>query len=152
MAGALSASLMTLLVMVVVLLPVVVLAMALSDDIADLGTLDRGAGARGPADAPSWLVSCRWSGLIAALLAAVAHNGERLMQELAKLSEPAQDFALGAGGTVGGVIDIALSVFLAFFLYLHGEALARRVSFMLERLSGERAPTCSNSPAARCMA
>ena len=138
---ALSASLMTLLVTVVMLLPVAVLAVAVSDDIADLGRSIGALVREGLPDAPSWLVSLPLIGPgLQRYWQQFAHNGERLMQELGKLSEPAQHFALGAGGTVGrGVIDIALSVFLAFFLYLHGEALARRVSFALERLSGERA-------------
>ncbi len=138
---ALSASLMTLLVTVVVLLPVVVLAVALSDDVAELG---RSAGklvSEGLPDAPAWLASLPLVGPgLLRYWQQFAHDGQRLMQELAKLAEPAQAFALDAGSVVGrGVIDIALSVFLAFFLYLHGEALARRVSYALERLSGERA-------------
>jgi len=38
-----------------------------------------------------------------------------------------------------GVLDIAISVFLAFFFFLHGEALARRLIVALKRLTGQRA-------------
>ncbi|MEN9905320.1 MAG: hypothetical protein RLZZ555_1885 [Pseudomonadota bacterium] len=138
---ALSASLMTLLVTVVVLLPMVVLAMALSGNISELGHSINSLVSEGLPDPPAWLASLPLVGhALLRYWEQFAHNGQRLMQELAKLAEPAQDFALDAGSLVGrGVIDIALSVFLAFFLYLHGEALARRVSYALERLSGERA-------------
>ena len=138
---ALSASLMTLLVTVVVLMPVVTLSVALSDNIAELGRSIGELVREGLPDAPSWLARLPLVG--GALLnywLQFAHNGDRLIEELTKLAEPAQDFALGAGRLAGrGVIDVALSVFLAFFLYLHGEALARRVLFALERLSGARA-------------
>ena len=138
---ALAASLMTLLVTVVVLLPVVTLAVALSDNVAELGSSVGALVREGLPDAPSWLATLPLIGpALQRYWQQFAHNGQRLMQELNKLAEPAQDFALGAGGVVGrGVIDIALSVFLAFFLYLHGEALALRVRYALERISGERA-------------
>ena len=38
-----------------------------------------------------------------------------------------------------GVVDMSISVFLAFFLFLHGEALATRLKVALHRLAGERA-------------
>jgi predicted PurR-regulated permease PerM len=138
---ALSASLMTLLVTVVVLLPIVVLAVALSDDIAEVSRTMMDLLREGLPDAPEWLATLPLVGLaLQRYWEQFAHNGERLIEELLKLAEPAQSFALDAGKLVGrGVIDIALSVFLAFFLYLHGEALAKRVRYALALLSGERA-------------
>jgi predicted PurR-regulated permease PerM len=48
--------------------------------------------------------------------------------------------AIAGGRMVGrGVLDMGLSVFLAFFFFLHGEALARRLRIALERLTGVRA-------------
>lgn len=38
-----------------------------------------------------------------------------------------------------GVLDIGLSVFLAFYFFLHGEALARLLHITLEHLAGSRA-------------
>ena len=69
-----------------------------------------------------------------------AHDSHRLMAELEKLAKPAQAAGLAAGRVVGtGVLDMGLSVFLAFFFFLHGEALAGRLRIALERVTGERA-------------
>jgi predicted PurR-regulated permease PerM len=92
-------------------------------------------------DAPAWL---RELPLIGQSLfeywQRLAHDGKRLMAELSKLADPAQKLALTTGRLVGkGVIDIALSVFLAFFLFLHGESLAVRLRVALSRLAGTRA-------------
>jgi predicted PurR-regulated permease PerM len=62
------------------------------------------------------------------------------MAELEKLAKPAQAAALAAGRVVGvGVLDMALSVFLAFFFFLHGEVLAGRLRVLLKRVTGVRA-------------
>ena len=69
-----------------------------------------------------------------------AHDGQRLTAELEKLAKPAQGAALAAGRVVGaGVLDMGLSVFLAFFFFLHGEALAGRLRVLLKRVTGVRA-------------
>lgn len=136
-----SASLMTLLVMVVLLLPVVTLAIALSDNVAELARTASDLVRNGLPDAPHWLVKLPLVGPdLLKYWQQFVHDGQRLMEELAKLAEPAQQIALSGGSVVGkGVLDIALSVLLAFFLFLHGETLANRLAVALERLSGARA-------------
>lgn len=137
----LAASLMTLLVTVVLLGPVAAVALALADNVAELGRAATALFKDGLPDAPGWLVNLPLVGQsIYDYWQEFAHDGRRLMSELQKLAKPAQDAALAGGRIVGrGVIDITLSVFLAFFFFLHGEALARRLGVALGRLSGDRA-------------
>lgn len=138
----LSASLMTLWVTLVVLVPVITLAFALSDDMAALSQMISNWVREGLPDAPDWLANLPLIGpSVHRYWQQFAHDGQKLTQELAKLAAPAQNIAIVAGRVVGrGVVDIAISVFLAFFLYLHGEELARRVVYALGRLGGEQAP------------
>lgn len=136
-----AASLMILLVAVVLLGPVAIVALVLADNVAEL---DRAATAlfqNGLPDAPAWLAKLPLVGQSGYdYWQRFAHDGAQLTVELQKLAKPAKDAALVGGRIVGqGVIDIALSIFLAFFFFLHGEALSRRLGIALGRLSGDRA-------------
>lgn len=136
----LAASLMTLLVTIVLLVPVVAVALAMADNVAELGVAATSLLKNGLPDAPSWLANLPLVGnSLEAYWQQFAHDGQRLMEELGKLAQPAQTMALTAGRVVGkGVLDIALSVFLAFFFFLHGELLAARLQIALAHLAGER--------------
>lgn len=137
----LAAILMTLLVTVVLLGPIVAVALAMADNVAELGRAAAVLVKDGLPDAPSWLAALPLVGqTIHDYWQQFAHDSPRLMAELAKLAGPAQAPALAAGRIVGnGVLDMALSVFLAFFFFLHGEALAERLRIALERMTGARA-------------
>lgn len=136
----LAASLMTTLVMVVLLGPVVAVALALADNVQELGHAASTLLKDGLPDAPGWLASLPLVGQsLHGYWQQFAHDGQRLVAELAKLAEPAQTAALAGGRVVGkGVVDIALSVFLAFFFFLHGESLANRLRVALEHVAGTR--------------
>ena len=137
----LAASLMTLLVTVVLLGPIVAVALAMADNVAELGRAASTLIKDGLPDAPSWLASLPWMGqTIHDYWQQFAHDSHKLVAELEKLAKPAQTAALAAGRMVGkGVLDMGISVFLAFFFFLHGEALARRLRIAVERLTGVRA-------------
>ena len=137
----LTASLMTLLVTLILLGPVVAVAAVLTDNIDELAQATSALIKDGLPDAPVWLKDLPLLGqTLHDYWSKFAHDGERLIAELKKLAEPAQALALTGGRVVGrGVLDIALSVFLAFFFFLHGEALANRLGVALRHLSGDRA-------------
>lgn len=137
----LAAVLMTLLVMVLLLGPIIAVAAAMAGNLAELGHAITAVFKDGLPDAPAWLADLPLLGQpLYEYWQKFAHDGQRLMAELQKLAKPAQDFALAGGRIVGqGVIDIALSVFLAFFFFLHGEALSQYLDVVLGRLAGGRA-------------
>jgi predicted PurR-regulated permease PerM len=116
-------------------------ALAMADNVAELGTAASALLKEGLPDAPSWLANLPLVGhSLNTYWQQFAHDGQRLMEELTKLAQPAQNVALTAGRVVGkGVLDIAMSVFLAFFFFLHGESLAARLRIALAHLAGERA-------------
>ncbi len=137
----LSASLMTLLVTLVVVLPFVAVLTGLADNVAELGLLISGLLKDGLPEAPAWVQKLPLIGdSLHTYWQQFAHNGERLVGELNKLAEPARNAALATGKGLGrGLLDVALSVFLAFFLFLYGEALAKRLRIAMVRLAGIRA-------------
>jgi len=137
----LAATLMTLLVTVVLLGPIAAVALALADNVAELSRAATALVKDGLPDAPAWLASLPLLGqTLHDYWQQFAHDGHRLVAELEKLAKPAQAAGLAGGRIVGrGVLDMGLSVFLAFFFFLHGEALARRLRIALERLTGARA-------------
>lgn len=137
----LAASLMTLLVTVVLLGPVVAVAFALADNVTELGHAASALFQDGLPDAPAWLRELPLLGqTLYDYWQNFAHDGQRLLAELQKLSRLLQDAALAGGRIVAkGALDLTLSVFLAFFFFLYGEALAHRLGVALRRLSGARA-------------
>ena len=137
----LAACLMTLLVTVVLLGPIVAVALAMADNVAELGRAAAALAKDGLPDAPSWLATLPLVGQpIHDYWQQFAHDSQRLMAELESFAKPAQAAALAAGRVVGkGVLDMTISVFLAFFFFLHGEALASRLRIALERVTGVRA-------------
>ncbi len=138
---ALAASMMTLLVMILLLGPVVAVAVALADNVTELTHAVMAVFKDGLPDAPGWLADLPLIGQpLYDYWQKFAHDGPGLIAELQKLVKPAQDLVLAGGRILGqGVIDIALSVFLAFFFFLHGESLAGHLDVALSRLSGDRA-------------
>lgn len=137
----LAATIMTSLITIFVLGPVLTVALGLADNLAELGRAVSNMVTSGLPDAPAWLKDVPVIGQWAfEYWQRLAHDGQRLVAELNKLAKPAQQMALSAGSVVGkGVVDMSISVFLAFFLFLHGEALATRLKVALHRLAGERA-------------
>ena len=137
----LAACLATLLVTVVLLGPIVAVALALADNVSELGRAMSALVKDGLPDAPGWLSSLPLVGQsIHDFWQQFAHDGQRLMAALEKLAKPAQTAALAGGRVVAtGVLDMAVSVFLAFFFFIYGEALAKRLHVALERLAGGRA-------------
>ena len=137
----LSATLLTAVITLVVLGPVTAVAFGLAESVAELGQGIKDLMSTGLPDAPAWLRDLPLVGpVLFEYWQRLSHDGQRLMTELSRLAEPAQKLALDTGRVVGkGVIDLGLSVFLAFFLFLNGEGLADRLRVAVSRLAGARA-------------
>ncbi len=138
--ASLASLLMTLGISAVLLAPLVVVGMSLADNAQELLEASRRLIADGPPDPPAWvgqlpLVGPRaeayWSGL--------AHDRVRLLAELKNYIDPIRRFALAGGQALGrGIGELALSVFIAFFVYRDGEAMTRRLLSTVTRIFGER--------------
>ncbi|MGE0154840.1 MAG: AI-2E family transporter [Reyranellaceae bacterium] len=135
----LAATLVTLALAVVVLGPVVLLAIALSDNVVTLGDKLRAA-LQGGLPPPEFVakiplvgarISQRWTELLA--------NGTLSDEARVWLGSLLQ-WLLGAAGAIGGgVAELALSVVCAFFFYRDGEAALQRARDVLDHVAGPRA-------------
>ncbi|MGQ7794632.1 AI-2E family transporter [Faunimonas sp. B44] len=137
----LSAALMTVTVALVIVAPFALLVAALAESVGDLiGALGRVV-EEGPPAPPAWIgeipiigesVSSYWQSL--------ALNAPAFLAALGRFTGPAADVALASGAFIGvGLLELGLSVFIAFFLYLNGRQIAAYVRESSERVAGHRA-------------
>ena len=131
---------MTLAIAAVVIGPFVVVGFSLANDAGQLFEAGRRSLAEGPPLAPAWVsnlpmvgprVATYWNDLVT--------DRSHLLEELKANLAPIQAFALGSGAVLArGLIELAFSVFIAFFLYRDGEVMARRLLATIVRIFGER--------------
>ncbi|MBB4276268.1 AI-2E family transporter [Rhizobium mongolense] len=138
---AVAAAAMTVLVVFVVAAPLAFLVTALTDDIKNLAAGITRVLEQGPSAPPIWVKGLPIVGeSVAAYWENFAHDAPAFILELKKLTGPVTDIALAGGAAFGiGLIELALSIFITFFLFLHGR---RMISFMRqigERVAGTRA-------------
>lgn len=137
----LSASVMTTLISLAVLVPVISVFFALSDDVSQVGQSVYSVFKEGLPDPPAWVAQIPLLGsTLHDYWQQFAHDGQRFVKELEKWAQPAQQWALAAGQMFArGIVELALSVFLAFFFFLNGETLSSHLAVALQRISGPRA-------------
>src|SRR5688572_8928649 len=105
--------------------------------------------ASGPPDPPAWVAALPLIGERAATYwATFAHDTAKLVGALGRFVEPAQRALVAGGATVlGGLLQLTLSILIAYFLLRDGEALGRRVLVAAERLADERGLRLARSSA-----
>jgi predicted PurR-regulated permease PerM len=145
----LAATLMTSLVAGVLLIPVIILGSSLAEQIAVAIRWSRRLLAEGPPDPPAWITNIPvvgpqlheyWQGL--------ASNTAQFLNEIvnAKLVSDLSQYLLSAGEflmigaavVAQGTLQLALSLFIAFFFYRDGIDGAKRLQNVARRLWGER--------------
>ena len=136
----LAALLMALGMILVMLLPFLIVGGTLADNVREFISAARTYIDAGPLTPPAWLAKIplvgqqateRWQVLAtdnAQLLAAAKHFIEIVGAGL-----------LMAGVAIGsGLLQLALSIFVAFFLFRDGSAIAERLTTAIARIGGER--------------
>lgn len=136
----LAALVMALGMILVIQLPFLVIGMTLADSVKELTTAGQKWIEAGPPGPPAWLEK----------LPAVGHRATERWQTLAtdsgKLMEATRRFIapVGSGLVVAGLaigsglLQLALSIFIAFFFFRDGSALGGRLTNAVERIGGER--------------
>ena len=144
-----AATLMTLVVAAVLLMPLIILGSSLAEQVGATTGWVRSLLADGPPDPPGWVADIPvvgtqlyeyWHGL--------AHNTAKLLNELASakmvsdlsqyLLSAGEFLLIGAAVLAQGTLQSALSLFIAFFLYRDGIDGAKRLQSVVRRLWGER--------------
>ena len=137
----LAATLMTLLVTLVLVAPFAIMVATLTDSVFSLVTAAARVLEQGPPPPPRWVAGLPVVGeTFAAYWDRLAHNAPAFIIELKKLIGPAADIAATSGAVLGvGLLELCLSVFIAFFFYRHGRQMAAYVREIAERFAARRA-------------
>jgi predicted PurR-regulated permease PerM len=136
----LAALIMSLGMILVVLLPFVIIGATLADNVKELTVATRHWIGQGPPSPPAWL------GKVPGIGPSATQYWQDLASDTAKLWTQAQPFVerVGAWLLVGGfalgrgVLELGLSIFIAFFLFRDGVAAAERLTTGVERIGGTR--------------
>ena len=136
----LAALLMTLGMLLILLLPFLIVGMTLADNVKELTQATRHWIAEAPPAPPKWLAKLPVVGAKAvAYWQSLAADTAKLWAEAQRFVEPVSSWLLKAGLALGaGVIELALSIFIAFFLFRDGVAVGQRLTAAVERIGGER--------------
>jgi predicted PurR-regulated permease PerM len=136
----LAALLMALGMILVILLPVLVVGLTLADNVKELTSAARTWVDAGPPAAPAWFAKVpvvghqameRWQSL--------ATDSAKLLEATKRFIEPVGSWLLVASVAIGGgLLQLALSIFIAFFLFRDGLALGERLTTSVQRIGGER--------------
>jgi predicted PurR-regulated permease PerM len=137
----LAAMAMMLLLTVVIVLPVTILGVSLTDNVASVGAKLHELMAQGLPDPPGWLAGIPLVGdRVDAQWRTLAHDSAKLNEELRGLLDPIKNFLLSGGLKIGqGLLSLVLSVVLTFFFYRDGERVGAAATNVLSRIGGERA-------------
>ena len=134
------ALILTLVVSLVLLAPFVIVGISLAENANQLITQGKKLINEGPPDPPAWVVQLPLIGERAqAYWASIAHDSASFLADLNQYIQPLQAFALSSGGSVAhGVLQLTLSILIAFFFYRDGEAMSQRLTAGVGRIAGER--------------
>ena len=136
----LPALLLTLAAALVLLAPFVIVGVSLAENANQLLEQGKRLIDEGPPDPPSWVAGIPIIGESArAYWASIAHDSASLLADLKQYFAPLRAFALASGAAVAhGVLQLTLSIVIAFFFYRDGEAMSQRLTASVGRIAGER--------------
>jgi predicted PurR-regulated permease PerM len=137
----LAATVMTLLLATVLVVPLVVIGTSLAGDVAALAGRVREVLEQGAPPPPDWVGRIPLVGhWLAQTWAQATAEGVSLLAQAKDYIGPVRDWLIATGASVGrGALEISLSVLTTFFLYRDGEAGVRSLSAVLDRVAGSRA-------------
>jgi predicted PurR-regulated permease PerM len=136
----LAALVMTLAMVLIVLLPFLIVGLTLAENIKELTQATRHWVAGGPPAPPAWLIKVPLLGQPATeYWHDLASDTARLWAEAQRFIEPVSSWLLRAGLALGGgILELALSILIAFFLFRDGVSASQRLTGAVERIAGDQ--------------
>jgi predicted PurR-regulated permease PerM len=149
MPAALAALAMVVMITLLVLAPFAIVFAQVADNGERVAAWARAFVESGPPDPPAWVATLPLVGQrVAAYWASFAHDTAALLAELRRFIEPAQKVLFSGGAAaLSGLVQFALSILIAYFLFMDGDVLLRRVDIAAERLDAERGRRLARSAA-----
>ncbi len=136
----LAASLMTLAMVLVILLPFFIAGLTLADNVKDLANAVRNWIQAGPPQPPAWLGKIPLVGAqaIQSWQNIIADTGS-LMDRIKPWIPDASRWLLKGGLLLGhGLLQLTLSIFIAFFFFRDGAYISGQVTAAVDRIAAER--------------
>ncbi|HEX7074534.1 MAG TPA: AI-2E family transporter [Hyphomicrobiaceae bacterium] len=139
----LAATLMTLGIAFILVVPLAILGSQISDDVIRLAESARTTLQTGPRPPPDWVYNIPLVGhRLAEFWQSVAYDGAALAAAARPYVGPARNWLLAQSTVLaGGILEVSLSVFTAFFLYQSGPVVVGALDAILGRIAGTRGHT-----------
>ncbi|HXI72898.1 MAG TPA: AI-2E family transporter [Verrucomicrobiae bacterium] len=136
----LAALVMTLAMVLIVLMPFLIVGTTVADNVKEVTAATKRMIEAGPPAPPAWLLKVPGVGQQATeYWQSLAADTSKIWTETQRLIEPASSWLLKGGLALGGgLMQLALSIFIAFFLFRDGVAAAERLVTAVDRIGGER--------------
>jgi predicted PurR-regulated permease PerM len=136
----LAALTMTLAMFLIVLVPLIIVAGSLADNVNDLTAAVKKWTDSGPPAPPDWLGKVPLVGAKAiASWQNFAGDTGKLMEKVNEWIPTVTGWVLKGGLLLGnGLLQLTLSIFIAFFLFRDGVALAERLNAAIARIAGDK--------------
>jgi predicted PurR-regulated permease PerM len=136
--ASLAAGVMVLTISLALLAPFVIVGATIAENFDQVVAFTQRMLATGPPDPPAWLAGIPLVGTqLTAYWSTFAHDTTALIAELSKHVEPLRKFALASGAAVvSGLLQLALSIVLAFFFYRDADAMIVRMRAAVTRIAG----------------
>jgi predicted PurR-regulated permease PerM len=136
----LSALIATLCLAAVVVVPVAILGVTLADNVSALIAAGQKLIHDGPPAPPDWVASIPMIGArVATYWNYLDESSSVRLQELTRLLPAARVIILKGGRAIAeGIVQITLSLLIAFFFYRDGSAAANRLQDTFRRIAGEQ--------------
>jgi len=136
----LAALAIVLLITVTMLAPFVIVGVTIAENADRVSEAIRTAIENGPPEPPAWVSGLPLVGeRIADTWSTFAHDTTKVLDLARQYLEPARKILVASGSTaLGGILQLALSIFIAYFFLRDGDAVIGRVHAAIDRIAGER--------------
>ena len=136
----LAALVMTLGMILIILLPFLIVGNTLADNVQDLKAATMRMIKAGPPEPPTWLAKVPGVGPQAVnYWQNLTTDRDKMWAEVQGYFERSKPWLIkGSLALGGGLVQLGLSIFIAFFLFRDGVAVAGKLTDAVERISGER--------------
>ncbi len=131
---------MVIVLSLLMLAPFVIAGATIAGNADQMVAWGRAAITAGPPEPPAWVAELPLIGATAsAYWASVAHDTAQLLRLLSNYLEPMRKFAMASGASLfGGLLQLALSIFIAWFMFRDGDAIVERLHAATHRIAGAR--------------
>ena len=136
----LSAFVMVVLLALLMIAPFIVVGATIADNAALMAQWGRQLLESGPPDPPGWVARMPLIGTtVAAYWSSMAHDTAQLLVVLRDYVEPLRKFLVASGtSVVGAILQMTLAIFIAWFMFRDGHAIAEHLERVAQRIAGDR--------------